>query len=63
MSPFCRIKFWGASLMFALLFYDINWFTDPENGRPWIALVCRNMLNKKEKKNKGKRGWDSYNYV
>jgi len=49
--------------MFALLFYDINWFTDPETGRPWIALVCRNMLNKKEKKNKGKRGWDSYNYV
>jgi hypothetical protein len=34
---------------FALLFYNINWFTNPENGRPWIALVCRKILNKEQK--------------
>jgi len=49
--------------MFARLFYGINWFRNPENRRPWVAMVCRKMLNKKEKKNKGKRGRDSYNYV
>jgi len=48
---------------FARLFYDTNWFTSPENGKPRIALVCRRMLNKREKKNEGKRGRDSYNYI
>jgi hypothetical protein len=38
--------------MFARLIYNINWFTNPENGRPWIALMCREMLNKREKENK-----------
>jgi len=35
----------------------MNWFTNQENVRPWIALVCRKILNK-EKKNKGNRGRD-----
>jgi hypothetical protein len=36
--------------------YNINWFTNPENVRPWIAMVCRERLWTEVKKNSGKRG-------